>query len=60
MKESTAFVTVTGQMSTREFPVKKIGTLIDVDINDIDISVSHRIPSANRENQGLPQLDIPP
>ena len=27
--------------------VKKIGALIDVDINDTDISISHRIPSSN-------------
>ena len=27
--------------------VKKIGALIDVDINDTDISISNRIPSSN-------------
>ena len=32
--------------------MKKIGTLIDVDINDRDISVSHRIPSANSGESG--------
>ena len=46
-------------MSTREFPVKKIGTLIDVDINDIDISVSHRIPSANSGESGSTPIRYP-
>ena len=32
--------------------MEKIGTLIDVDINDRDISVSHRIPSANSGESG--------
>ena len=32
--------------------VKKIGALIDVDINDTDISISHRIPSSNDRASG--------
>ena len=32
--------------------VKKIGTLIDVYINDTDISISHRIPLANNGESG--------
>ena len=32
--------------------VKKIGTLIDVYINDTDISISHRISLANNGESG--------
>lgn len=39
-------VPVTSGGDTNEI-VKKIGTLIDVDINDTNISISHRIPLAN-------------
>ena len=39
--------------------MKKIGTLIDVDINDRDISVSHRIPSANSGESGSTPIRYP-
>ena len=39
--------------------VKKIGALIEVDISDTDISVSHRIPLSNNGEAGLLQFDIP-
>ena len=39
--------------------VKKIGTLIDVDINDRDISVRHRIPSANSGEPGSTPIRYP-
>ena len=51
-------VPVTSGEDTNEI-VKKIGTLIDVDINDRDISVSHRIPSANSGESGSTPIRYP-
>ena len=48
-------VPVTCGEDTNEI-VKKIGALTDVDINDTDISISHRIPSSNGGKSG----SIPP
>ena len=39
--------------------VKKIGALIDVDINDTDISISHRIPSFNDGASGSTSFQHP-
>ena len=39
--------------------VKNIGTLIDVYINDTDISISHRIPLANNGESGSTPNDMP-
>ena len=40
--------------------VKKIGALIEVDINDRDISISHRIPLSNNGESGSSPIRIPP
>ena len=37
--------------------VKKIGALIEVDISDTDISVSHRIPLSNNGEAGSTPID---
>ena len=44
-------VPVTSGEDTNEI-VKKIGTLIDVDINDTNISISHRISLVNNGESG--------
>ena len=39
--------------------VKKIGALIEVDISDTDISVSHRIPLSNNGEAGSTPIRHP-
>ena len=39
--------------------VKKIGALIEVDINHTDISISHRIPSSNNGESGSTPIRHP-
>ena len=51
-------VPVTSGEDTNEI-VKKIGTLIDVDINDTNISISHRIPLANNGESGSTPIRLP-
>lgn len=39
--------------------VKKIGALIEVDVNDTDISISHRIPHSNNGESGSTLISHP-
>ena len=52
-------VPVTTGEDTNEI-VKKIGALIEVDINDTDISISHRIPFSNNGESGSTPIRHPP
>ena len=49
---------VTSGEDTNEI-VKKIGVLIEVDIIDTDISISHRIPSSNNGDSGSTPISHP-
>ena len=51
-------VPVTTGEDTNEI-VKKIGALIEVDINDTDISISHRIPLSNNGESGSTSIRHP-
>ena len=51
-------VPVTSGEDTNEI-VKKIGVLIEVDIIDTDISISHRIPSSNNGDSGSTPISHP-
>ena len=51
-------VPVTSGEDTNEI-VKKIGVLIEVDINDTDISISHGIPSSNNGESGFTPISHP-